>query len=150
MKNEKEVMRIIGESTQVSLKKDNTLLGNVLAIGAKLVAEGRIPQDVVDSRPGAYALCLATRASTDVKVFHTGDEAEIGRNPEGGAHSWKIDDPWMSRRHFRFSVGADGLPALKSLGSKNGTFVNDQSVDGCAKLKRGDVIRAGTSSFLLF
>lgn len=150
MENEKEIMRIIGESTRDSLQKDNTLLGNVLAIGSKLVAEGRIPQDVIDSRNGAYALCLATRAATDVKVFRAGEAAEIGRNPEGEAQSWKIDDPWMSRRHFRFSVGADGLPVLKNLGSKNGTFVNDQAVDGCAKLKRGDVIRAGSSSFLLF
>lgn len=150
MKNEKEIMRIIGESTMESLQKDNTLLGNVLAIGSKLVAEGRIPQDVIDSRGGAYALCLATRATTDVRVLHTGDAVEVGRSPGGEGQVWEIDDPWMSRRHFRFSVGADGLPVLTNLGSKNGTFVNDQSVDGCAKLKRGDVIRAGSSSFLLF
>lgn len=149
MANDNGFPRIIGENTAPCGQKDNTLLGNVLSIGARLVAEGRIPQDVIESQNGSYALCLATRSATEVKVFHIGDGAEIGRRPDETFPRWEVDDPWMSRRHFMFTVGADGQPALRCLGAKNGTFVNDVSVEGSTNLKRGDVIRAGSSSFLL-
>lgn len=150
MANENGTPFATGENTAPCGQKDNTLLGNVLAIGARLVAEGRIPRDVVESQTGAYALCLATRSATEVRVFRIGDEAEVGRHPDEAAPRWEVDDPWMSRRHFLFAVDADGQPVLRCLGAKNGTFVNDESVDGSTNLKRGDVIRAGSSSFLLF
>ncbi|MBR4612661.1 MAG: FHA domain-containing protein [Kiritimatiellae bacterium] len=130
-------------------EKDNTLLGNVLAIGARLVAEGRIPQDVLDGEPGAFALCLATREAVEVKVLHCGDEIEVGRCPQASAMHWEVDDPWMSRRHFFLAVDAKGAATLRCLGAKNGTFVNDEAVEGGAPLRRGDVIRAGSSSFLV-
>lgn len=132
-----------------SPRKDNTLLGNVLAIGSRLVSEGRIPQDVVEGAHGAFALCLATHTGNEVRVLHQGDAIEVGRSPLATSAQWKVDDPWMSRRHFSVAVGATGTPTLRCLGAKNGTFVNDESVDGCAPLKRGDVIRAGSSSFLV-
>ena len=138
-----------GDNTAPRAQRDNTLLGNVLAIGARLVAEGRIPRDVVESQAGSYALCLATRSATEVRIFRIGDGVEVGRHPDEAAPRWEVDDPWMSRRHFSFAVDADGQPALQCLGAKNGTFVNDESVSGRAILKRGDVIRAGSSSFLL-
>jgi hypothetical protein len=150
MANDNGDPRVAGDGPAPCGQRDNTLLGNVLAIGARLVAEGRIPRDVVESQAGAYALCLATRSATEVRVFRTGDEIEIGRRPGEAVPRWEVDDPWMSRSHFRFAVGADGSPSLRCLGAKNGTFVNDQAVEGAAGLKRGDVIRAGSSSFLLF
>lgn len=130
-------------------KKDNTLLGNVLAIGSRLLADGLIPQDVVEGAVGAFALCLVSRSGNEVRVLHCGEEVEVGRTPDASAAHWAVDDPWMSRRHFVFSVDAKGAPTLRSLGAKNGTFVNDDAVDGAASLTRGDVIRAGSSSFLV-
>ncbi|MBQ7722103.1 MAG: FHA domain-containing protein [Kiritimatiellae bacterium] len=132
-----------------SAHKDNTLLGNVLAIGSRLVSEGRIPQDVIDGAKGAYAICLVARDCTEVRILHAGEGVEVGRSPDAGTPHWRIDDPWMSRRHFLFAVEANGSPALRCLGAKNGTFVNDEAVEDCAPLRRGDVIRAGSSSFLL-
>lgn len=129
--------------------RDNTLLGNVLAIGARLVNENRIPQDVIDGEAGAFALCLAMRDAVDVRVLHAGDKVEVGRSPSGANSSWMVDDPWMSRRHFCLAVDAKGAPSLCCLGAKNGTFVNDAAVEGGTTLRRGDVIRAGSSSFLL-
>lgn len=137
-------------ATGAYMRKDNTLLGNVLAIGSRLVSEGRIPQDVVDGAPGAFAICLAARECTEVRILHEGEGIEVGRSPDAGTAHWQVEDPWMSRRHFSLAVEANGVPMLRCLGSKNGTFVNDESVVGCALLRRGDVIRAGSSSFLLF
>ena len=52
-------------------------------------------------------------------------------------------DPKISRRHARVSRGADGRLAIEDLGSANGTFVNDEQIDGPRTLEVGDVIRLG-------
>ncbi|MBR0056601.1 MAG: FHA domain-containing protein [Kiritimatiellae bacterium] len=132
-----------------SRPRDNSLLGNVLAIGSRLVAEGRLPKDVADGEPGAFALCLVSRDGFEVRALHRGDDLEVGRAPEGCAILWAVGDPWMSRRHFRVTVDADGVATLRCQGARNGTFVNDAAIDGGAQLRRGDVVRAGCSSFLL-
>lgn len=129
--------------------EDHTLLGNVLAIGSRLVAEGAIPRDVVEDSPGAYALCLVARNGSEVRALHAGDEVEVGRNPDASRPSWKVDDPWMSRRHFTVAVDTGGQPWLQSLGAKNGTFINDRAAGDHCALRRGDVVRAGNSSFLV-
>jgi hypothetical protein len=137
-----------GGATRPNLP-DPTLLGNVLTVGARLVSGGLLPAEVVEERPGAYALCHVARESTAVRVLHAGDALEIGRAPAGDSPHWQIADPWMSARHFALSVTADGLPELRAIAAKNGLFVNDRAAGGTVLLRRGDVIRAGTSSFLL-
>jgi hypothetical protein len=128
---------------------DSTLLGNVLTVSARLVAEGLLPADVVEERPGAYALCLVAREGPAVRVLHADDALEVGRAPSPDLPHWQIADPWMSARHFAVSVTPDGIPELRSIAAKNGLFVNDRASDALSPLRRGDVIRAGTSSFLL-
>jgi hypothetical protein len=128
---------------------DATLLGNVLTVGARLVAQGLLPPDVVEEAPGAYALCLVARDGASVRVLHVGDALEVGRAPSPDAPHWQIDDPWMSARHFTLSVTPDALPTLRALAPKNGLYVNDRPAAPLASLRRGDVLRAGTSSFLL-
>ena len=128
---------------------DSTLLGNVLTVGARLVAEGRLPADVVEERPGAYALCLVSRDGAAVRVLHAGEALEVGRAPAPSHPHWQLDDPWMSARHFAVAVTPDGIPELRPLAPKNGLFVNDRAFPALSPLRRGDVIRAGTSSFLL-
>ena len=57
-----------------------------------------------------------------------------------------LDSPTVSRRHARVVV--DGSEAtLEDLGSKNGTYLNNESVTSPQPLKDGDRIRVG--SFLL-
>lgn len=135
--------------TALSPLPDATLLGNVLTVGARLVSGGLLPAEVVEERPGAYALCLVSREGTAVRVLHAGESLEVGRAPAGDRPNWQIGDPWMSSRHFEVSVTADGLPELRAIAAKNGLFVNDRAAGGTVLLRRGDVIRAGTSSFLL-
>ena len=128
---------------------DATLLGNVLTVGARLVADGLLPAEVVEERPGAYALCLVAREGATVRVLHAGDTLEVGRAAGEGPSRWQIADPWMSGRHFAVAVTTDGSAELEGFAAKNGLFVNDRAAGGHAVLRRGDVIRAGTSSFLL-
>lgn len=50
----------------------------------------------------------------------------------------------VSRRHTQFEVTPDGI-IVNDLGSTNGTFVNDQKLDGARLLKDGDLIRCGNT-----
>lgn len=57
-----------------------------------------------------------------------------------------LDSPTVSRRHAKVVV--DGANAtIEDLGSKNGTFLNNESVTSAQTLKDGDRIRVG--AFLL-
>ena len=123
---------------------DNTLLGNALAAGARLVEAGRIPESVLREDSGAYALCLLVKdGDAIVRTLAAGESVDVGREAE-----WPVDDGWMSRRHFRIFIAPDGTPAIADLGARNGTFVNDKAVEGTRTLLRGDVIRAGKTVFL--
>ena len=70
------------------------------------------------------------------------DEGEhvLGRDPDAEIC---LDSPGVSRRHARISIGGDSA-RIEDLGSKNGTFVGDQRVDGSRSLADGDTIRIGS------
>lgn len=68
----------------------------------------------------------------------------IGRHPD---NTIAIVDDLASRFHCEVSPDGPGY-ALKDLGSKNGTKVNETRVKE-AKLKPGDVIRVGSHEFLI-
>jgi pSer/pThr/pTyr-binding forkhead associated (FHA) protein len=53
------------------------------------------------------------------------------------------DDPEISRRHAHISRGADGRLTIEDLGSANGTFVNDERIDGPRPLEPGEIVRFG-------
>src|SRR5271154_7209814 len=53
------------------------------------------------------------------------------------------EDPEISRRHAFLSRGTEGELTIDDLGSVNGTFVNDQRIDGPRTLLLGDVVRMG-------
>src|SRR5262245_59065371 len=54
-----------------------------------------------------------------------------------------IDDATVSRRHARVII-TRGEACLEDLGSKNGTWLRGQRLDGCAALQDGDPIRIGS------
>ena len=70
------------------------------------------------------------------------DEGEyvLGRDPDVEIF---LNSPGVSRRHARIKV-ASGLATIEDLGSKNGTFVGDQPVDGSRSLGDGDIIGVGS------
>jgi len=90
------------------------------------------PRLVVERAPGhepgvAYAL---TRAAT------------LGR----GEVEIRLEDPFASSRHARIErQGA--VVVLEDLGSTNGTYLNEEPLDGPRPLHHGDRIRIGDSEF---
>jgi DNA-binding winged helix-turn-helix (wHTH) protein len=81
-------------------------------------------------------------ASAGAPIVLNDGENIIGRDGPGVV----LDSPTVSRRHARVVV--EGTHAIiEDLGSKNGTFVNNEIVTSPQPLKDGDRIRVG--SFLL-
>jgi pSer/pThr/pTyr-binding forkhead associated (FHA) protein len=69
-----------------------------------------------------------------------GDATVIGRDT--GADT-SFDDPGVSRRHARIVREPDGTFTIEDLGSTNGTYVNQELVDGRVHLERGDIVQVG-------
>ena len=67
-------------------------------------------------------------------------EHVIGRDPNVEIY---LDAPGVSRRHARIRIAAP-MAAIEDLGSKNGTFVGGQRVDGSRSIGDGDVITVGS------
>ena len=55
-----------------------------------------------------------------------------------------IGETAISRQHTEFLISEDGISA-KDMGSTNGTFVNDQKLEGSHALEDGDLIRCGNT-----
>ena len=68
---------------------------------------------------------------------------EIGREA-----AFALDDEQASRRHARVSAQGD-LAVVEDLGSTNGTYVNDQPIEGPRAVRPGDKIRIGLTVFEL-
>lgn len=64
---------------------------------------------------------------------------EIGRD---ASSTLALQDEQMSRRHARVSAQGD-LAIVEDLGSTNGTYVNEQPIEGPRELRAGDRIRVG-------
>lgn len=60
----------------------------------------------------------------------------------------RIASEEVSKQHCRLKHKADGL-YLKDLGSRNGTFLNDQPIADEVKIKPGDLLRVGPMTFLI-
>ena len=71
------------------------------------------------------------------------DDLIIGRSSKCDV---EVDQDSVSRNHAR--VKHDGSRVLvKDLGSTNGTFVNDEQIDGEHRLRNGDLIKIGRTIF---
>jgi DNA-binding winged helix-turn-helix (wHTH) protein len=89
----------------------------------------------------AVADCWLTSPTAEIRLTH--GENVLGRDGVGGA---RLDSSTVSRRHARIVVLGEKT-TIEDLGSKNGTFVNNQPVTTPRTLADGDQIRIG--SFLL-
>jgi pSer/pThr/pTyr-binding forkhead associated (FHA) protein len=73
------------------------------------------------------------------RTFRLGAEATAGRDPSGPI---ALTDDQISRRHASFTVNGDEV-MIEDLGSRNGTYVNGQVLQGARRLVPGDRIRMG-------
>lgn len=71
----------------------------------------------------------------DLAIFGRGDEVDI-----------RLEDPFASTRHARI-VRQGEILVIEDLGSTNGTFLNDEPLQGPQPLHSGDRIRIGSSEF---
>jgi FHA domain len=70
------------------------------------------------------------------------DGATLGR----GDVEIRLEDPFASTRHARISRQGR-LLVIEDLGSTNGTYLNDEPLNGPQPLHEGDRIRIGDSEF---
>ena len=64
----------------------------------------------------------------------------IGRDPNAEIY---LDAPGVSRRHALIKIAA-ARATIEDLGSKNGTLVGDQRLEGAKSIGDGDVIIVGS------
>jgi len=93
-------------------------------------------------RSEAYLVVLA--GSRVGEIVRVDQDVVIGRGPKA---SFRINDASVSKSHLRLSRNADGNIVAKDLGSRNGTYVNGQSVVE-AELGDGDKIGLGSTTIL--
>jgi hypothetical protein len=75
-------------------------------------------------------------------AYELGSGATLGR----GDVEIQLDDPFASSRHAR--IFREGLVfVIEDLGSTNGTYLNEEPLDGPQPLHPGDRIRIGDSEF---
>lgn len=67
------------------------------------------------------------------------DTVAVGRDPN---HDVFVDNPGISRDHFRLERTEQGEYRLTDLGSANGTFVNDRMVNSVV-VRDNDIVRFG-------
>jgi hypothetical protein len=94
------------------------------------------PRLVVERAPGHRAGMEYDLAGG--AVLGRGDRAEI-----------RLEDPFASSRHAQISrQGA--VMVLEDLGSTNGTYLNEELLEGPAPLHPGDRVRIGDSEFTYY
>jgi len=95
--------------------------------------DGAEPQLVVERGPGLDA----------GSAFDIGDGAVLGR---GDTAEIRLQDPFSSSRHARL-VRQGSIIVLEDLGSTNGTYLNEELLQGPQPLHTGDRIRIGDTEF---
>jgi DNA-binding winged helix-turn-helix (wHTH) protein len=90
-----------------------------------------------DPEPGGGAVCWLV---ADGRRFPLAEgEQTIGRDADTGVC---LESPRVSRRHARLVIKG-ARATIEDLGSKNGTFIDGEPLDGPRELKPGDTIRIG-------
>lgn len=113
----------------------------------KILSRRPSPDEAAPSpeRPQPPQVVLEIREpSTAPRRVALSGSADVGRVEPGLC----LDDPRVSRRHLHLDLTDAALRAT-DLGSRNGTRVNDQPLDGTVELRAGDVLSLGDSQLVL-
>lgn len=89
------------------------------------------------------AITSGDRAGTTVEVIRP---MTVGRDP---ACELTLTDSQVSKRHATFTPRFDGTVAIEDLGSRNGTFVDGVVMTSSHKLRPGQSIRIGGTTFVV-
>jgi DNA-binding winged helix-turn-helix (wHTH) protein len=113
-----------------------TVYGVGYAFAGDVVLSGDPTDPLPITRPAAWFIGESTR----VALF-TGENI-LGR----GADVVDIDLPTISRHHARLVIKDDTM-TIEDLGSKNGTWVDDERLTSPRQLSDGDVVCLGSAQF---
>ncbi len=94
-------------------------------------------------KKGNYIIIIFGKEEDLGKEIEIKEEITVGRSLNTDLTT---SDPLMSRRHFKLTPEDENI-FIEDLGSLNGTFVNQQIIDGKRALKSGDIIIAGRTVF---
>jgi pSer/pThr/pTyr-binding forkhead associated (FHA) protein len=103
--------------------------------------QARSPEQVATGRRRGSALGLeylepldrsGERVAVDIAVT-------IGRSPDCDVN---LQDTYLSSRHARVA-NDNGDLSIEDLGSTNGTYVNQELIEGRVHLDRGDIVQVG-------
>lgn len=109
---------------------DATGLHTASTLGPAALA-GRAPRLVVERAPGHES----------GMIYDLDEDLVLGR---GEGAEIRLEDPFASSRHARVYEQA-GIVVLEDLGSTNGTYLNEELLDGPRPLHPGDRVRIGDS-----
>jgi DNA-binding winged helix-turn-helix (wHTH) protein len=157
-----ELLARIWPATFVS---ESSLTSVVKDLRKALGDSARAPRYVRGVRGFGYAFCADAQAAPaarpprsaerqqELRVSWAHGEVALaeGDNLLGRTHEaavW-VEHASVSRRHALIRV-AGGKATIEDLGSKNGTFLRGERLDGPWELTPGDEIRLGTAPALLF
>jgi hypothetical protein len=121
-----------GPTHPASVPADATGLHSASTFGpADLI--GRAPRLVVERAPG----------HDPGMIYDLGGDVVLGR---GDTAEIRLDDPFASSRHARvYEQGR--ILVIEDLRSTNGTYLNEELLDGPRPLHPGDRVRIGDSEF---
>jgi two-component system cell cycle response regulator len=102
-----------------------------------------VPQTGEGGPRRAYLIVLGGSNLGD--IYEVRDGLVLGRSSEADL---RFTDEGVSRRHAALRFDAAGV-SIEDLGSRNGTFVEDQKINR-ALLKDGDRVRIGSSTILKY
>jgi diguanylate cyclase (GGDEF)-like protein len=87
------------------------------------------------------ACLLVVGGDLNGTIFDLEDgETIVGRSPEC---TIPLEFQGISRQHFKITVQND-VASVSDMGSSNGTFVNNQKIEGSPELTKGDHIKIGS------
>jgi pSer/pThr/pTyr-binding forkhead associated (FHA) protein len=114
------------------------------------VASARAPTNAPPPTEGGSApleaiLLRVTDGPAAGTVLRVADELLIGRQAPGEGKLG--NDIEISRRHARLTREDDGSFVIEDLGSTNGTYLNEEPLNGPQPLHPGDHIRIGDCEF---
>lgn len=111
---------------------------SVTMIEAERVPLGAVEIDVL-TRP--RYLLRVTKGLPSGGLYRVEGELHVGR--DSAAHI-ALADPSVSRRHATIAL-VDGVPMVRDLDSRNGTFVNGERVRKSRALRIGDLVTFGST-----
>ncbi len=113
----------------------------------------RPPADATGIHPVSAGVASGSRTARLVVESVPGHDTGMEYDVEDGATLGRgdveihLEDPFASTRHARLSRQG-GVVVLEDLGSTNGTYLNEELLEGPRPLHPGDRIRIGDSTFI--